>query len=449
MATRRSFFPARWQRGLAAGVLYLVGAVTAPAIIHLDTGDPAAYTTTPGDNSGWQYEGNWGRFLGTPIAPLYFISAAHIGQAGGNTFVFHGETFTVVAGYGDPSTDLCIWKVDHAFPTYAPLYRSRGTEIGQELRVFGCGTQRGAEVIGPDGTLRGWLWGGYDLLERWGRNVVSSVEQGNAAWFFLRAAFDSPGLPGESHLSDGDSGGGLFILQNGLWRLAGINYGVDDLYTGADGSGGFVAAVFDARGYYTHNDNNTYTLITGGTPQPTSFYSTQISSRLDWIKSIVDPNGELPALPTENFDQWAHAYFTPGQRADSTVAGPDADPDGDGVSNLLEFAFNLDPTFAEPATMTAGTGLRGLPLVRREDISGVGPRLTVEYVRRSAGSHSGLTYTTQFGSGLGPAGGGWQAGGTPSVTVLNERWERVKVTDAATGPARFARVLVTRTDPAP
>src|SRR5215211_3968405 len=29
-------------------------------------------------NSGWQWEGNWGGgFLGTPIAPQYFITAEH------------------------------------------------------------------------------------------------------------------------------------------------------------------------------------------------------------------------------------------------------------------------------------------------------------------------------------------------------------------------------------
>ena len=437
------FSPAPWLRALAVALLCVGKAANTPAVIHEDTGDPTAYTTTPGDNSGWQFEGQWGGYLGTPIAPYYFLSAGHIGNAGGGFFVFHGETFKVMAGYADPNSDLCLWKVDHAFATYAPVFQPRGNaEVGQEVRVFGCGAQRGGEVT-LDDTLRGWSWGDSGYIERWGRNVVSAAVSDGAAPY-LQTAFDSPGLPGEAHLSAGDSGGGEFILQDGLWRLAGINYGVDDLYTGAGGSGHLVAAIFDARGYYAQNSDGTFSLIAGDNPQPTSFYGTRVSARLDWIKSIVGTHA-FDALPAENFDAWAHAYFTPDQLSDSSVSSFDADPDADGVPNGLEFAFNLDPTCAEPATMTAGTGLRGLPLVRLEDIAGVGPRLTVEFVRRTAGSGSGLTYTAQFASSLDPAAGGWQAGGTQSVTAINERWERVKVTDTAAGTARFARVLVTRT----
>ncbi len=444
---RRRFPLTRWLRLLAAGLLCVGGLGKVSAVIHEDTGDSAAYTTTPGDNSGWQFEGQWGGFLGTPIAPSYFLSAKHIGNAGGGVFVFHGETFNVVAGYADPGSDLCLWQVDHAFATYAPVFQPRGNaEVGQEVHVYGDGAQRGVAVT-LDGTLRGWSWGDSGYLERWGRNVVSAAVSDNSGPY-LQVAFDAPGLPGEAHLSAGDSGGGEFILQDGLWRLAGINYGVDDLYTDANGGGHFVAAIFDARGYYTQNADGSFSLIAGHAPQPTSFYGTQVSARLTWIKGIVGEHA-FDTLPAEDFDAWAHAYFTPAQLADNTVAGPGADPDGDGVPNLLEFAFNLDPTYAEPATMTAGTGLRGLPLVRLEDIAGVGPRLTVEFVRRTADSGAGLTYTTQFASGLDPAAGGWQVGETENVTAINERWERVKVTDPTAGSARFARVLVTRTATSP
>ena len=251
----------------------------------------------------------------------------------------------------------------------------------------------------------------------------------------------------EADLSSGDSGGGLFVMEAGLWKLAGINYGVDDLYTGADGSGHLLAAVFDARGFYTQNDDQSYSLITGATPVPIGFYSTRIAARLDWIKGVT---GQDPgALAAESFADWQTLYFTPDQRADATMSGPDADPDGDGVANLLEFAFNLDPTFAEPAVMIAGTGTRGLPLVRLETVAEGDQRLTVEFVRRTAASGSGLTYAVQFATDL--AAGDWQAGGTESVTAINARWERVKVTDTVSAggsgaAARFARVAVTMAD---
>ena len=45
--------------------------------------------------------------------------------------------------------------------------------------------------------------------------------------------------------------------------------------------------------------------------------------------------------------------------------------------------------------MEAGDGLRGLPLVRLENISG-GDRLTIEFVRRTVGSGAGISYTPEF-----------------------------------------------------
>ncbi len=438
------FTPSPWLRRLVlACAIFCAAAGNGFGVIHLDTGDPTLYTTTPGDNSGWQYEGLFNAFIGTPIAPYYFVTAKHIGGNIGDIFSFHGEVFTTTAVNGDPATDLQIWKVDKPFAVYAPVYRPNATadaETGQELRVHGRGTQRGGE-IDLGGTPRGWGWGGSDAVERWGRNLVSSIlPSGSPGWSFLQVSFDSPGLPGEAHLSVGDSGGGVFILQDGLWRLAGINYAVDDLFTTPDAGSAFTAAIFDARGYYTENDDHSFTLIDGPANVPTSFYSTQVSSRLAWIESVV---GNIDTLPAEDFTAWQQGYFTPDQVADGTVSGPGADPDGDGVPNLLEFAFNLDPTFPEPVVMTAGTGLRGLPLIQLETVAPSDQRLTVEFVRRTAGSGSGVTYAVQFTSDLNTP---WQTGGTESVTAINERWERVKVTDTvsagATVPARFARVLV-------
>ena len=432
---------------MCVAALVCAAARVASGVILLETGDPTRNTSTPGDNSGWQYEGVFGAYLGTPIAPLYFLSAAHIGNQG--VLVFHGETYQVVGDLTmqDPTSDLHLWQVDHPFRDYAPMFTAAdGDETGQALRVIGRGTQRGDE-LDLDGTLRGWQWGPGDGVERWGSNVVADlpVDSGSGAPY-VHATFDELGVADEAHLSVGASGGGLFVLEDGLWKLAGINYGVDDLYTGADGSGHFVAAVFDARGFYGQNADGSYALITGNAPVPTGFVSTRVAARLAWIQSVT---GQDPSvLAAESFADWETLYFTPDQRADATASGPNADPDGDGVANLLEFAFNLDPTFAEPAVMAAGTGVRGLPLVRLETVAEGDQRLTAEFVRRTAESGSGLTYAVQFATDL--AAGDWQVGGTESVTAINARWERVKVTDSVSagsgGAARFARVMVTKTE---
>ena len=225
----------------------LVAAPVAFGVILLDSDDPQRNTSTPGDNSGWQYEGQYREFLGTPIAPRYFLTAHHIFGDVGQTLVFHGAIYTTTATYSDPSSDLQIWQVDHDFPDYAPLYQG-STETGLELRVIGRGTQRGADHA-LAGELRGWDWGATDQVQRWGRNVVSATPVIDGAPY-LQANFDSPGLPDEAHLSGGDSGGGIFVMEDGLWKLAAINYGVDDLYSAADGSGHFVAAIFERPGLF-------------------------------------------------------------------------------------------------------------------------------------------------------------------------------------------------------
>ncbi len=440
-------------------VIFCASARLAPGIILFDTGDPQRNTATPGDNSGWQFQGQFGGFLGTPIAPRFFITANHIGGAVGQSFSFHGETFTTVATFPDPTSDLRIWQVDHDFRTYAPLYRDTAggnSETGRELRVFGRGTQRGGDIT-LDGTLRGWAWGGGDGVQRWGSNTVAAVFASDGADYLL-AGFDSPaagGVANEAHLSVGDSGGAVFILEDGLWKLAAINLGVDELYTAPDNATQFVAAIFDARGYYTKDESGSFVQIpAAGPPVPTSFYSTRIAARLAWIQGVT---GAVPAtLPAENFADWLRAYFTPAQIAAPTITDPTADADSDGIPNLLEFAFNLDPTFAERATLTAGAGLRGLPLIRVETLAPSNEsRLTVEFVRRTAASGAGLTYSVQFADSLAPGGGGtWQASnGSEAVTSINARWERVKVTDSVAaigggeGQSRLARVVVMQASP--
>ena len=171
---------------------------------------------------------------------------------------------------------------------------------------------------------------------------------------------------------------------------------------------------------------------------PSGFVSTRIAASLPWIASIAP---EVSTLAAESYSAWQRLYFTPAQIAAVGDSGPAADFDGDGIVNLLEFALNLDPTFNARVSMQPGSGLCGLPAVYQET-QGATTRLTLEFVRRTSASGSGLTYTPQFSSDL----VAWQSGGTATVTPLNPRWERVKVADSlstAEAPKRFARLCVT------
>src|SRR5207248_947465 len=116
-----------------------------------------------------------------------------------------------------------------------------------------------------------------------------------------------------------------------------------------------------------------------------------------------------------------------------------ADPEGVGVPNLLEFAFNLQPRIADRSVIVAGAGTNGLPLIRLETINNQ-KVLTIEFIRRRAAGSPGITCHAEFNSDLtNPSG--WSETGTATFTQIDDTWERVKVTDSAVNQAkRFGRI---------
>jgi hypothetical protein len=280
------------KRLLVCGLIVALCLSTpARAVILYGTADPAANTTAPtGDlaGSGWQYEGQFGSFLGTPIASNYFVTAKHIGGSIGQTFSFGGTDYTTTAVFPDPDSDLQIWRIAGTFSSHAPLYGgAAGSEVTLGLVVIGRGTQRGNPVlVGNDSHLGGWLWGTADGIERWGTNVVSSIATDSTYGKLLRAPFDMSAGPNEAHLSSGDSGGAVFIFNNGTtqWELAGINLGVDGPFsTSSNGAIQFNAAMFDTTGLFARDDFGNWV----SAPNPSAFYATEIAAHRSFIESVV------------------------------------------------------------------------------------------------------------------------------------------------------------------
>lgn len=133
------------------------------------------------------------------------------------------------------------------------------------------------------------------------------------------------------------------------------------------------------------------------------------------------------------FQQWAFSYGV-----DESNASLLADEDHDGVSKLLEYAFNLDPTRADRRTFDPILSPdKGLPYMLL-DTSQTPPRLTLQYIRRKDGQ--GVTYQPQFGSFLTDF---TNATGAPIIDPLNSTWERVTISDESQEQStRFGRVEV-------
>ena len=45
----------------------------------------------------------------------------------------------------------------------------------------------------------------------------------------------------------------------------------------------------------------------------------------------------------ESYNDWKASVFSAQEQADPNISGENANPAGDGISNLLKFAFDLDP----------------------------------------------------------------------------------------------------------
>ena len=274
------------------------------AVVFYETADPNHNATAPTGqfaNSGWQFEGLFGGFLGTMISPQLFITAQHIGVQSStfvSTSLFNGGadvTYTIDTaansgvGYWDiTGTDLRIYKVNETFATYAELYTA-SNELGQTLVTNGRGGPRGADVI-VSGELKGWETGGSDGVSRWGANEVGAIYS-TSVGDVLAAEFNAVNGVEETFLASGDSGGGVFIKDGATWKLAGVNYAIEENFdtnniTG-DGSE-FTGAIFDKGGLYQGSDGGGWTLIPNtGTDIPEQFFASRISTNVAEINAII------------------------------------------------------------------------------------------------------------------------------------------------------------------
>ncbi len=140
------------------------------------------------------------------------------------------------------------------------------------------------------------------------------------------------------------------------------------------------------------------------------------------------------SLSATPYQTWAAAKGLTAGNSDGAL-----DPDRDGATNAVEFAFNLNPLVPDARETTAG-GTTGLPYGQLVTVSGQ-PRLELVFLRRKAAAAAGLTYTPQFSGDL----DNWTDGGSVTTTTsIDADWERVTIRDTATAQRlRFGRVKVT------
>ena len=150
------------------------------------------------------------------------------------------------------------------------------------------------------------------------------------------------------------------------------------------------------------------------------------------LVQTTDKNQPLVVLPISlaitPIATWRQTHF--GTAQNSGNAADTADPDGDGLINILEYAFNTDPNAVSANPVSFAT---------------MGDHLTVTF-KRTHPAPTDISYTPQVANDL--ASGVWYSGPAyTSQTVTNngDGTETVVVTDSAaigSTPAHFLRILI-------
>jgi hypothetical protein len=265
---------------LLVGCLLLMAAPARAVIINGSATGNTSAPTDPALATRWDQVGNFSNasltenYLGTPIAPSFFVTAV----------------------FFDPNSDLAIYQISGTFPgaKIVPMY-SGSFSSGQSMYIFGRGVPRTTtDVIGnafPSGTeAKGWTWGTATGARSWGTNNFNAIADGGAAGPQIAYDFDSTPA-NEGVLSIGDSGGPVFMQEGGVWKLAGINYAVESAFSTTGTGTGFNAAIFDRGGLYQSTSGGTSGPWSYVTPsvanKPASSYSSSIPANSAWIATVV------------------------------------------------------------------------------------------------------------------------------------------------------------------
>lgn len=304
--------------GLLSVLAWLLFSSPASAII-LYSGDNSANQTAPTNGAPFYAvaricNGASSSTAGSAvyIRGKYLLTARHVANRDfvtfdGSTFYARDTAFTPVQ-VGGSTVDMKLIKLLED-PGLNPITLNESTsdDISVSGTLIGWGVGRDPNVADSGtGPTNIWQWGSTaTIAKRWGTNTIigsTLVGYSTGSYTALQTRLDRNAGSSEAGLAVHDSGSGIFIEDGTGWKLAGL--------TTAVGSQIQNASTFSGSG-----DANYFVRIAS--------YAAQINAAI--------PN---PA----SYSGWKTDHSLYNANADD-----DADPDGDGVKNLLEFALGGNP----------------------------------------------------------------------------------------------------------
>lgn len=205
----------------------------------------------------------------------------------------------------------------------------------------------------------------------------------------------------------------------------------------------------DAKEQWRHQTFGTLgTNGTTGEPEWTLAANSDDSADFDsdGLTNLQEYNATTdPKVAQTAIEVWRVLNF--GTIANTGGTANTGDNDGDGVSNLVEFAFGMNPAANSTGTFTISGNVltqTGMPAANVETLPGV-VNYTARFVRRKTHASDGLIYTPQFSADLTT----WQdSAATPTVVASDANHDVVQVTYPffiGGKKARFFRIAVSTT----
>ncbi|MEM1222212.1 MAG: putative Ig domain-containing protein [Verrucomicrobiota bacterium] len=148
----------------------------------------------------------------------------------------------------------------------------------------------------------------------------------------------------------------------------------------------------------------------------------------------------VTVLRVIDFDAWIDANVP--ASIPPSLRVPSGDIDLDGVTNLEELAFNMNPNSPDLYTLMPTLGTSGLPYYTTQIESDL-LYLSMEFVRRR--NVANLDYIVEIASDLDGSGDSWEVleASIEVVEVIDDEWERVTIRDWKSSPPetkRFGRI---------
>lgn len=185
-------------------------------------------------------------------------------------------------------------------------------------------------------------------------NLTSSGSILSDEWSFHLGYFDSDFIPTSSNTADwGDR---WVTLDNAPYSIASARFSGVWVDTGEvpDGSKGYIWGLNRGASrpewILLSASNWTFPLPTSDPLNPSPGATWSVTNSNEVILGSVNVGGNhlrteaaVGQPPLLSGDDWLQLVFSPAERSNPAISAWDADPDGDGQTNLVEFAFGLNP----------------------------------------------------------------------------------------------------------